>query len=632
MRHHSAFRLLFAASLCVSPGIADGFLTEQPAQVRGLSSAASENFRARPLVTVGDTVEGYRPVGAFDGIVAMKWTDGIVRIFVNHEIDKANGYEYSLGNGVSIRGARISFFDIDRLQRTIRGAGLAYDTVVDQTGVIVSSAQQINEIGSNKDGFNRFCSGTLVLNGHFGFEDDIVFVGEETSNGRECVLDVRNATLYIVPQLGRHSLENVAILDSSDPNRVAILASEDREGAPLWLYLGMKNAIGDESFLDRNGLARGTLWVWKTDNGDRTPQEFHGTGSVRTGFFAKLNHYDPSMAGEPGWDSLGYATRENLITQAAANRAFKFSRLEDICRNPADGQQAMFAATGRGSDYPADNWGDTNLITLDFSGDPPRGEVRILYDGDDSGNGQFSNPDFGLRSPDNIEWANDGFAYIEEDRATTPESLFGSTSGQEASIWKIDPREGSLIRIAQVDRSAVPVGQTDSEASEIGVWETTGILDVTRLFPHRVGETVLLTNTHAKTLRGEPLGGDDQEHDLVRGGQLLFLAGGARSIEETGQLQPADHSVSVRVLHDALEGSSASFELRLSFSGHVVGRIYDVRGRVVRTLLEGNSATGNSKIEWDGTRDSGSPVPSGVYFVRFEAGNRHADARVRLIR
>ena len=35
-------------------------------------------------------------------------------------------------------------------------------------------------------------------------------------------------------------------------------------------------------------------------------------------------------------------------------------------------------------------------------------------------------PDAGIRSPDNLCWAEDGFVYVQEDKSTTPGALFGA--------------------------------------------------------------------------------------------------------------------------------------------------------------------------------------------------------------
>ncbi|MBK7190171.1 MAG: nuclear transport factor 2 family protein [bacterium] len=43
-------------------------------------------------------------------------------------------------------------------------------------------------------------------------------------------------------------------------------------------------------------------------------------------------------------------------------------------------------------------------------------------------------------------------------------------------------------------------------------------------------------------------------------------------------------------------------------------RVYDITGRLVRTLVEGNEPAGTRSVTWSGENDRGQPVPSGTYF------------------
>jgi len=52
--------------------------------------------------------------------------------------------------------------------------------------------------------------------------------------------------------------------------------------------------------------------------------------------------------------------------------------------------------------------------------------------------------------------------------------------------------------------------------------------------------------------------------------------------------------------------------------GRVVLRIYDLTGREVRTLVDGDAEPGEHVTVWDGTTDTGRRAASGVYFVRME--------------
>jgi hypothetical protein len=50
-------------------------------------------------------------------------------------------------------------------------------------------------------------------------------------------------------------------------------------------------------------------------------------------------------------------------------------------------------------------------------------------------------------------------------------------------------------------------------------------------------------------------------------------------------------------------------------------KIYDLQGRLVRTVVDNQSyAAGTQGVDWDGTRDDGQRVSSGVYLVRMTAG------------
>jgi hypothetical protein len=62
-------------------------------------------------------------------------------------------------------------------------------------------------------------------------------------------------------------------------------------------------------------------------------------------------------------------------------------------------------------------------------------------------------------------------------------------------------------------------------------------------------------------------------------------------------------------------------------------RIYDARGRLIRTVIEGGLRPGGRHIVyWDGTTDAGGVVSPGVYFYRMEAGNYIGTQRMVFLR
>ena len=64
----------------------------------------------------------------------------------------------------------------------------------------------------------------------------------------------------------------------------------------------------------------------------------------------------------------------------------------------------------------------------------------------------------------------------------------------------------------------------------------------------------------------------------------------------------------------------------------VVLELYDVRGRLVRTLLRGVVAAGYHGLEWDGNDDAGAPAPSGLYFCRLRCGDDLVIRKIVLMR
>ena len=515
-----AIGLALSGTLAAGPnpnsnGIGPGFDSDEAAMITGLAG-----YEAEPAWTVGETVGGFQAPGIPDGMGMIVLDEQRVRLFVNHELNDNTGYTYQLANGTELTGARVSYLDFHRQSRKLLGSGPAYDTVIDRYGNVVTDAAQINEgAGGPTDGFDRFCSAWMGLAGQYGLVDDIFFTGEETGDGQEFAVDARNGVIYAVPALGRAAFESVTMVDHPDPNKVAVLIGDDRAPAPLLMFVGTKNYFGDGSFLDRNGLAsgQGSLYVWVADDGSVDPRGFAGTGSALSGNWVEIPHYDPAMAGMPGYDAQGYADQGTQDLLASAAGAFMFSRPEDISTNPANGSQVVLASTGRQGLFDnEDLWGDTYVIDVDLSG--MTADINLVYDGDDAG-GQFPHPDYGLRSPDNLVWAGNGMIYLQEDRAISS-FIYGQTSGEESSIWRLDPLTSEITRVGQIDRSAVPDGQTDGDPDDLGDWESSGIIDVTDFFRTSAKERLYLANVQAHSIRD----GVIAVENLVQGGQVFFLS------------------------------------------------------------------------------------------------------------
>ena len=365
-------------------------------------------------------------------------------------------------------------------------------------------------------------------------------------------LDPLNGHLWHVPALGHGAWENVTVVDTGVTTHVALVLADDTapfdadldsvpEAAPLFLYVGEKAPAGD--FLARNGLRGGRLFVWVADGGALTPLDFNGSGTL-AGTWVEVDNTplpaEASEGGATGYDEWGFPTQRSLWTAAEAAGAFGFSRHEYVATNPADGTEIVFASTGvdtyavdSGTGNGVDTFGTIYTMKLAFADlAQPTGALTILYDGD-------ADAARALRSPDNLDWADDGAIYVQEDRAEVDtlsgdEVLFGAgaTNPNEAGVVRIEAAVGSVTRIGNIDRAVVvdasipdSTAAVDRDAGIAGAWESSGILDVSLLFDQDPGTLFLLT-VQAHGIRDQTsfnAASRISDLDLVEGGQLLWL-------------------------------------------------------------------------------------------------------------
>lgn len=64
-------------------------------------------------------------------------------------------------------------------------------------------------------------------------------------------------------------------------------------------------------------------------------------------------------------------------------------------------------------------------------------------------------------------------------------------------------------------------------------------------------------------------------------------------------------------------GGTTKIKFNIPAAGHVSLIIYSLSGRLIRTLFEGESGSGDMQRDWDGKDDSGRYVIPGVYFLQY---------------
>ena len=77
---------------------------------------------------------------------------------------------------------------------------------------------------------------------------------------------------------------------------------------------------------------------------------------------------------------------------------------------------------------------------------------------------------------------------------------------------------------------------------------------------------------------------------------------------------------------------ATTIKLTLPRTGDVSLKVFNVRGELVRTLVDGRLEAGMHDIVWDGKADQGNQVASGVYFYEMKAGGEVRVNKMALVR
>ena len=65
---------------------------------------------------------------------------------------------------------------------------------------------------------------------------------------------------------------------------------------------------------------------------------------------------------------------------------------------------------------------------------------------------------------------------------------------------------------------------------------------------------------------------------------------------------------------------------------HVNITIYDMMGRVVKTLINDQQPTGYRSLQWNATNDYGKPVSAGIYLYQIQAGQYISTKKMVLLK
>jgi flagellar hook assembly protein FlgD len=94
------------------------------------------------------------------------------------------------------------------------------------------------------------------------------------------------------------------------------------------------------------------------------------------------------------------------------------------------------------------------------------------------------------------------------------------------------------------------------------------------------------------------------------------------------QVTPAVHLASKP--NPFLSSTDVSLSIASGQEGSLA--VYDVTGRLVKTLYSGYLPEGAHTFRWDGKENTGLQVRSGVYFVRFEGKSSRVTGKLVLLK
>src|SRR5262245_11754256 len=463
------------------------------------------------LLTVGDSVGGYRMVGIPDGLGAFDNGDGTFTLLMNHELGNTLGVTRAHGSA----GAFVSEWVIDKTTlQVLSGQDLM------QQVFLWDTATQSSNTSPSTFAFNRFCSADLApvsalyfdptpgtpnsgdevgttariyLNGEeggaTGFQVAHVVTGPDAH--KSYVLGKFNLSTNGSGLTGVTASENTLANPFSQLKTVVITDSDGGTGImnnAVTVYVGTKTATGSEA--DKAGLTNGTLKFLAVngfaDGNGNTTEEFSNATTHAANFTS---------------------TRFSL----SATTSTTFSRPEDGAWDPAHPNVYYFVTTDRldqVSDSIGTQIGQTRLwrLTFDDITNPDLGgQIDLLIDGrvvDGRKVNMFDNIAVNPQT---------GHIILLEDVGG---------AAHNGKVWDYDPASNSLVMVARHD----PARFGDVGVAATGPFnndeETSGVIDMSSILGPN---TYLLVDQAHYLINAANPNGFSNPNELVEGGQLMLL-------------------------------------------------------------------------------------------------------------
>lgn len=203
--------------------------------------------------------------------------------------------------------------------------------------------------------------------------------------------------------------------------------------------------------------------------------------------------------------------------------------------------------------------------------------------------------------------------------------IVAAAQAQNVPIWITTTQPRNLPAQAQRDQQLAIANLTMSTYGSyaIDVWNGLAATDGTILPEFNAGDGIHLNDLGHAFIFGQVVG--------PVWGHLWPL-----SVEDPRDDQPLPNAVPgvLRLFQNAPNPFNPSTRIGfdLDRTSPVKLDVYDVRGRLVRRLAEGELPAAHHDIVWDGLDDGGRPLPSGTYLYRLQTDRRLLSRSMQLLK
>ena len=229
------------------------------------------------------------------------------------------------------------------------------------------------------------------------------------------------------------------------------------------------------------------------------------------------------------------------------------------------------------------------------------------------------------------EYDYSGNGHVVESVTAFPDSAYPGSKTSAQATWRllfthgIDSPADSSIRFS-AKKAGPALADTTLGPVEDRVWST----PATNLFTYLAGDSTAWGTYATEHLRVGQVdflatfdGAGILVSRMVWNGTDFTLIQPTVTAVEGGRTEP-ESRVALRVIEAVPGAGRLAFEIGMPARERVRLGIYDVAGRRVRSLVDGEVPAGTMHVQWDGKDQVGSAARSGMYFARLtgEFGNR----------